>query len=159
MPQFILKSAAFENGGFIPRLHTCDGKDMSPPLFWTGIPQKTASLALIVEDPDAPRKTWVHWVLFDLPPETAGLPEGVRARPVLEGGGVHGVNDFGNVGYGGPCPPSGTHSYVFTLYALDSKLGLPPRATREEVGAGMQGHILSQSRLVGRYSRSRQTAG
>ena len=132
---------------------------MSPQLFWTGVPETTASLALMLEDPDAPRKTWVHWVLTDLPASATGLPEGVPPRPVIEGGGVHGINDFGNLGYGGPCPPSGTHNYVFTLYALDKKLGLPPRSTREEVGSAMQGHILSQTRLIGRYSRNRTTNG
>jgi Raf kinase inhibitor-like YbhB/YbcL family protein len=157
MPQFILKSAAFENGSLIPRLHACDGKDVSPALFWSGVPDKTSSLALIVEDPDAPRKAWVHWVLFDLPATLTDLPEGVPAIPVLERGGVHGVNDFGNLGYGGPCPPSGTHSYVFTLYALYQKLDLKPRSTRGDVVGAMQGHILAQARLIGRYSRSRAT--
>jgi Raf kinase inhibitor-like YbhB/YbcL family protein len=157
MPQFILKSAAFENGSFIPRLHTCDGKDVSPALFWSGVPDKTSSLALIVEDPDAPRKAWVHWILFDLPATTTDLPEGVPAIPVLKGGGVHGVNDFGNLGYGGPCPPSGTHNYVFTLYALYQKLGLKPSSALGDVVGAMQGHILAQARLIGRYSRSRAT--
>jgi Raf kinase inhibitor-like YbhB/YbcL family protein len=157
MPQFILKSAVFENGSFIPRLHTCDGKDVSPALFWSGVPDKASSLALIVEDPDAPRKAWVHWVLFDLPATTTDLPEGVPAIPVLKGGGAHGVNDFGNLGYGGPCPPSGTHNYVFTLYALYQKLGLKPSSPRGDVVGAMQGHILAQARLIGRYSRSRAT--
>jgi Raf kinase inhibitor-like YbhB/YbcL family protein len=157
MPQFMLKSSAFESGSFIPRLHTCDGKDLSPELFWSGVPAKTGSLALIVDDPDAPRKAWVHWVLFDLPATTTGLPEGIRSDKSLEGGGVQGINDFGNLGYGGPCPPSGTHSYVFTLYALFQKLGLPSGSTRSDVATAMEGHILAQARLVGRYSRSRST--
>lgn len=157
MSQFILKSTAFENGGFIPRLHTCDGKDLSPALFWSGVPSKTASLALVVDDPDAPRHPWVHWVLFDLPATATGLPEGVPPNPMVEGGGIHGTNDFGNLGWGGPCPPSGTHSYVFTLYALFQKVGLTSRATRAEVAVAMQGHILAQARLIGRYSRSRPT--
>jgi Raf kinase inhibitor-like YbhB/YbcL family protein len=157
MPQFILKSAAFENGAFIPRLHTCDGRDVSPALFWSGVPEKAASLALLVEDPDAPRKAWVHWVLYDLPVTTVELSEGVPASPVVPGGGSQGVNDFGNLGYGGPCPPSGTHSYVFTLYALFQKLGLKGRPTRNDVFAAMQGHILGQARLIGRYGRGRPT--
>jgi Raf kinase inhibitor-like YbhB/YbcL family protein len=157
MAQFILKSTAFENGAFIPRIHTCDGKDRSPALFWSGIPPKTASLCLIVDDPDAPKKAWVHWVLFDIPADVASLPEGVEPNPALEFGGVHGVNDFGNLGYGGPCPPSGTHNYVFTLYALDQKLTIPPRSTRASVMGAMQGRILSQARLIGRYNRSRAT--
>jgi Raf kinase inhibitor-like YbhB/YbcL family protein len=158
MSELVLKSATFENGGSIPRLHTCDGRNVSPQLSWTGVPEKTASLAVIVEDPDAPRKTWVHWVLFDLPPTATGLPEGVPPLATLEGSGVHGTNDFGSLGYGGPCPPSGTHNYVFTLYALDQRLNLPARSTRDEVVAAMQGHILSQGRLTGRYSRGGPTA-
>src|SRR5215831_9061191 len=157
MAQFILKSTAFENGAFVPRIHTCDGKDRSPALFWSGTPPKTAALALIVDDPDAPKKNCVHWVLFDLPHDVTGLPEGVEPNPALETGGVQGVNDFGNLGYGGPCPPSGTHSYVFTLYALDQKLNLPSRSTRDALIAAMQGHILAQARLIGRYSRGRST--
>lgn len=153
MSRFILKSAAFEDGGMIPRQHTCDGKDISPALFWSGTPDKTASLALMMDDPDAPRKTWVHWVVFDLPSTMTSLPEGVPPRATLEPAGTQGINDFGNIGYGGPCPPSGTHNYVFTLYALDCKLGLKFRSTKDEVVSAMQGHILSQARLIGRYSR------
>jgi len=108
----------------------------------------------LVEDPDAPGKTWVHWVLYDLSPTATSLPEGVPPRPTVEGGSVQGVNDFGNLGYGGPCPPSGTHRYVFTLSALDRKLGLPARSTRDEVVAAMDGHTLAQALLVGRYTRS-----
>jgi len=151
--RFVLTSGAFEEGAPIPRLHSCDGKDLSPALSWSHPPEKTSSFVLLVEDPDAPRKTWVHWVLFDLPSAATSLPEGVPPRPTVEGGGVQGVNDFGNLGYGGPCPPSGTHRYVFTLSALDGKLGLPARSTREEVVAAMDGHMLAQARLVGRYTR------
>lgn len=150
---FLLKSTAFQDGGLIPRPHTCDGRDISPALSWTGVSEKAASLALIMDDPDAPGKTWVHWVLFDLPAGTSYLPEAVPPLATLKGGGTHGINDFGNLGYGGPCPPSGTHNYVFTLYALDGKLGLQPRATKEQVVAAMRGHVLSQARLIGRYSR------
>jgi Raf kinase inhibitor-like YbhB/YbcL family protein len=155
MTELALTSGAFEDGGSIPRLYSCDGRDLSPPLAWTHPPEKTASFILLVEDPDAPRKTWVHWVLYDLPPTARSLPEGVPPRQTVEGGGVHGVNDFGNLGYGGPCPPSGTHRYVFTLSALDGKLGLPARSTRDEVVAAMDGHTLGQARLVGRYTRNR----
>ncbi len=151
--QFLLKSATFESGGWIPRQHTCDGKDVSPPLFWTGVPEKAVSLALIVDDPDAPRKRFVHWVLYDLPASAAGLPERVPPGAALEQGGFQGANDFGNVGYGGPCPPSGTHSYIFTLYALDTKLRLKSRATKEDVLRAAEGHILGEARLVGRYAR------
>jgi Raf kinase inhibitor-like YbhB/YbcL family protein len=150
---FLLKSTAFQDGGLIPRPHTCDGRDISPALSWTGVPEKAASLTLIMDDPDAPRKIWVHWVLFDLPASTTYLPEAVPPRSTLDGGGAHGINDFGNLGYGGPCPPPGTHNYVFTLYALDGMLGLRPRATKEQVVGAMKGHVLSQARLIGRYSR------
>ncbi len=120
-----------------------------------GPPEKTASFALLVEDPDAPSKTWVHWVLYDLPPTATSLPEGVSPKPTLEGGGVQGRNDFGKLGYGGPCPPSGTHRYIFELSALDGRLGLPSGSTRDQVVAAMEGHVLAKARLTGRYSRSR----
>ena len=113
MPQFLLKSTAFENGGRIPRPFSCDGKDVSPALFWTGVPEGTASLTLIVNDPDAPRGDWVHWVLFDMPAARRDLPEQVPPGDGIEGGGTHGLNDFGKLGWGGPCPPSGTHRYDF----------------------------------------------
>lgn len=152
-----LKSAAFENGGPIPRLHTCDGRNLSPPLFWSGIPDATKSLSLMVDDPDAPRRVFLHWLVFDLPPATVSLPEGVKPRVEMEGGGFQGRNDFGDVGYGGPCPPTGTHSYVFALYALSEKLGLSERATREDFLQAVSGKTLAQARLVGRYSRARGT--
>jgi len=153
---FSLTSAAFGEGARIPREHTCDGEDVSPALSWTDVPERTASLALIVDDPDAPRGNWVHWVLFDLPPGLRGLPQGVPPRATLEGGGVHGVNDFRNLGYGGPCPPGGTHRYVFVLYALDAMLKLPPRSTRAEVANALLGHVLGEARLTGKYSRERR---
>jgi len=149
-----LKSAAFENGGTIPRLYTCEGKNLSPPLFWSGAPQGTQTFALLVDDPDAPGKSFLHWLVFDLPAAAAALPEGVPPHPVIEGGGAQGRNDFGDLGYGGPCPPSGTHSYVFTLYAVAGKLDLAPRATREEFSKSLQGRTLGQARLVGRYARA-----
>jgi Raf kinase inhibitor-like YbhB/YbcL family protein len=150
---FTLKSAAFENLGTIPKQFTCDGRDVSPPLSWSEAPEKTASFALAVDDPDAPRKTWVHWVVCDLPASATGLPEAVPAREVLENGGRQGVNDFKKVGWGGPCPPSGTHNYVFTLYALDRALSLPGRFTREDLTRALRGHVLAEARLTGRYSR------
>jgi len=152
---FSLRSTSFEEGGRIPRRNTCDGEDISPDLSWTDVPEKTASVALIVDDPDAPRGNWVHWVLFDLPPTVLGLPEKVPSKSVLETGGVHGTNDFGRLGYGGPCPPSGTHRYFFTLSALDVELRLPPSSTREQVEKAMQGHVLAEARLTGRYSREK----
>ena len=158
MPQFLLKSTVFENGGRIPRQYTCDGKDVSPGLFWTGVPDRTASLALIVNDPDAPRGDWVHWVLFDMPASRRDLPEKVPPTDTIEGGGIHGLNDFGKLGWGGPCPPSGMHQYIFTLYALDALLGLRARAMRDDVARAMQGHLLGQTRLTGKYARGRETS-
>lgn len=141
-------SSAFKEGENIPRKHTCDGEDLSPALSWSGIPQGTASLALIADDPDAPVGTWVHWVVADLSPELTGLPEGATRL------GVDGVNGFRKTGYGGPCPPKGsTHRYYFKVYALDKTLGLKSRMTKSDVEKAMQGHILSQGQLMGRYSR------
>ena len=157
MPQFLLKSTAFENGGRIPRQYTCDGKDLSPALFWTGVPGRTASLALIVNDPDAPRGDWVHWVLYDMPATRRDLPEQVPPKDTIEGGGTHGLNDFGRLGWGGPCPPSGMHQYVFSLFALDKVLGLGPRATRDEVVQALSGHTVALARLTGKYARGRET--
>jgi Raf kinase inhibitor-like YbhB/YbcL family protein len=154
---FLLKSTAFESGGRIPRQYSCDGKDISPPLVWTGVPDKTASLVLVVNDPDAPRGDWVHWVLYDMPGSRRDLPEHVPAVERIDGGGVQGLNDFGKLGWGGPCPPSGMHEYVFTLYALFAPLELEPRATRDEVIRKCHGRVLGQARLTGKYARGRET--
>jgi Raf kinase inhibitor-like YbhB/YbcL family protein len=148
-----VESSAFSEGGTIPRQYTCDGKDISPPLSWKGVPEKTKSLALICDDPDAPSKTWVHWVLFNLPPQTKALPEGVPARESVSGGRTQGVNDFGKIGYGGPCPPSGTHRYFFKLYALDTELKLSSSATKADLERAMKGHIVAEGALMGKYSR------
>jgi Raf kinase inhibitor-like YbhB/YbcL family protein len=152
-----LKSAAFSNGGPIPRLHTCDGRNLSPPLFWSGVPDGTKSLCLMVDDPDAPRRIFLHWLVTDLPPSLLQLSEGIKPRVEMEGGGFQGRNDFGDIGYGGPCPPAGTHNYAFTLYALSEPLGLSERATRDDFLKAIGGKTLGQARLVGRYSRSRGT--
>jgi hypothetical protein len=148
-----VQSPAFAEGGRIPRSYTCDGKDVSPPLSWSGVPEGAKSLALICDDPDAPGKTWVHWVLFNLPPGTRGLPEGVPARAGVAGGGVQGTNDFRKLGYGGPCPPGGTHRYAFKLYALDLLLELAAGATKVELEEAIEGHVLGQTMLTGKYSR------
>ena len=149
-----LWSPAFEQGGQIPRRHTCDGEDLSPPLRWDGVPEGAASLALVVDDPDAPRGTWVHWVLYDLEPTLDGLAEGVPGDEVLPGGARQGRNDFRRVGYGGPCPPpDGAHRYVFTLHALARRLGLAAGATKGALLAAMEGGVLGSGRLIGTYRR------
>jgi Raf kinase inhibitor-like YbhB/YbcL family protein len=150
-----LTSTAFSHGNLIPALYTCDGLDVSPPLSWAGVPLGTKSLALLVYDPDAPdpaapKRTWVHWVLYNLPAEATGLQQGVVNLPAGTG---EGVNDWHHTGYGGPCPPIGRHRYFFKLYALDTllpDLGSPTRAGLEKV---MQGHILGDAELIGTYQR------
>jgi len=148
-----LTSTAFNAGEAIPAIYTCDGDDISPPLQWQNVPEGTGSLALIMDDPDAPRGTWVHWVLYNIPPSTGGLPENVAPADSLPGGGSQGRSSWNRVGYGGPCPPSGTHRYFFKLYALDAELDLAPGATKEQLLAAMEGHVLAQGELVGTYAR------
>ncbi|MBI2488022.1 MAG: YbhB/YbcL family Raf kinase inhibitor-like protein [Deltaproteobacteria bacterium] len=148
-----IKSTVFEEGGMIPRQYTCDGKNVSPPLKWSFVPEGTKSLALIVDDPDAPVGVWVHWVLFDLPPDTKELNENIPAQETLTDGAKQGKNDFGKIGYGGPCPPDDTHRYFFNLYALDVEINLQPGITKGELLKAMEGHILAQGELMGRYKR------
>jgi len=148
-----LSSTSFQSGGKIPSQHTCDGADASPQLSWPAPPASTKSLALIMSDPDAPGGTFVHWVLYDIPASTRELPAGVAKHGQLYDNSRQGKNDFGKTGYGGPCPPSGTHHYVFTLYALDTTLGLQPGATRSQIESAIKGHILARGELVGLYSR------
>ena len=148
-----LTSSAFGAGEMIPRRYSCDGDDLSPPLAWTGVPAGAKALALICDDPDAPVGTWVHWVLFNLPPSLTQLPEGLPAAQTLENGAIHGTNSWKRVGYGGPCPPSGTHRYFFKLYALDAPLTLGSNATARDVQAAMKGHVLAEAQLMGRYRR------
>jgi Raf kinase inhibitor-like YbhB/YbcL family protein len=153
-----LQSPAFPEGGAIPKLCTCDGKDVSPPLRWSGIPEAARSLALVVEDPDAPRGTWTHWVLFDIPADVGELSEGMPTEERVALGkdsrtALQGRNDFGRTGYGGPCPPGGTHRYVFRLFALDTESVLGPGATREQLLRAIRGHVLAEGRLTGVYSR------
>lgn len=151
---FELRSPAFSSGGEIPVKHTCDGPDLSPFLGWTDPPAKTKSFALIADDPDAPVETWVHWVLYGIPATVRELAEGVPARDTVPGVWAQGVNDFTKVGYGGPCPPRGpAHRYFFKLYALDSELPLPPGKTKAELLKAMEGHVLGQAELMGRYKR------
>jgi len=149
-----LSSSAFVPGGDIPAAHTCDGADASPPLEWGEPPQGTHRFALICDDPDAPMGTWVHWVLFNLPGETRSLSEKFPADGELPTGARQGKNDFGRPGYGGPCPPKGpAHRYFFRLYALDAPMTLRAGATKTELEAAMQGHILGRGELMGRYGR------
>lgn len=151
-----LKTSAFDAGGMIPRAYTCDGGNQSPAISWSGVPDGATSLALLCEDPDAPSGTWTHWVLFNLPASLRELPDGVPAAGRLEGGGLQGKNDFGRIGYGGPCPPRGTtHRYFFRLFALDTMLDLEPGVSRQQVRTQMEGHILAQAEWMGRYSRQK----
>lgn len=155
----VLSSSAFEAGGEIPILHTCEGRDLSPPLEWSGVPAAAQSLALIVDDPDAPdpkapRTIWVHWVLYDIPTSASRLPEGV-AKAQLPPGAREGVNDFKRTGYGGPCPPLGRHRYFHKLYALEvvlPDLGTPTKAQLEKA---MAGHVLEQAELMGTYQKKK----
>ncbi len=149
-----LRTSAFKSGADVPKKYTCEGADVSPALTWNDPPEGTQSLALIADDPDAPAGTWVHWVAFDLPGSTRQLAEGVPKVEDLAGGGRQGVNDFGSVGYGGPCPPPGkAHRYFFKLYALDTKLKLKTGATKQAVERAMEGHVLAEAQLIGRYKR------
>jgi hypothetical protein len=148
-----LTSTSFQ-GSQIPAKFTCSGAGISPYLAWSAPPAGTASFALIVTDPDAPGRTFVHWVLYDLPSGMRSLPEGLPALGQHADGSRQGRNDFGEIGYGGPCPPGNSaHHYHFTLYALDAKLNLPVGATRAQVETAMQGHILARGELVGLYQR------
>jgi Raf kinase inhibitor-like YbhB/YbcL family protein len=145
-------STAFKEGETIPKQYTGDGADKSPPLRWSDPPDGTKSFALICEDPDAPRGTFVHWVLFNVPAKTRELPEGVPARETLDDGSRQGKNGFGNIGYGGPAPPRGKpHRYYFKLSALDTTLDLPAGATAEQARSAMSGHVLAERQLMGRY--------
>lgn len=150
-----LETSAFSPGQPIPQKYSCEGADVSPPLTWSAPPPGTKSFALIVDDPDAPAGTWLHWLIYNLPPDARGLSEGVSKTPQAAGG-VQGENDFRKSGYGGPCPPPGkAHRYFFKLYALNASLQLPPGAGKSEVENAMRGHILSEAELMGTYRRSR----
>lgn len=150
---FQLASPAFPAGSAIPARFSCDGEDISPELQWSDPPAGTQSFALIMDDPDAPGGVWVHWVLFRIPAAARGLPEALPGDEQLPDGARHGLNDFGGPGYGGPCPPSGTHHYYFKLYALDQSLDLAPQATAADLASAMEGHILAQVELMGTYGR------
>ncbi len=151
----IIMSSAFQEGGMIPAKYTCDGQDVSPPLSWNGLPDNAKSLVLISDDPDAPMGTWVHWVVYNISPNMTGFEEGISKDTLAQKGTVQGTTDFRRREYGGPCPPSGTHRYFFKLYALDTPLELGPGATKKQVEVAMQGHVLVQAQLMGRYARRR----
>ena len=149
-----LTSTAFAHNSPIPVKYTCDGEDVSPPLNWTGAPEGTKTIALICDDPDAPMKTWVHWVLYCIPPDTTSLEEGIPGKETLPNGSRHGINDFRRHGYGGPCPPRGKpHRYFFKLYALDTELELKPGARKKDLLKAMEGHIIGKGELIGTYQR------
>jgi Raf kinase inhibitor-like YbhB/YbcL family protein len=154
-----IQSKSFRHDEMIPADYTCDGRNISPPLAWSGIPPEAKSLALIVDDPDAPdpaapKMTWVHWVLYNIPVSAQGLAENIAAAS-LPAGTREGLNDWGRQGYGGPCPPIGRHRYYFKLYALDTVLGDLQSPTKEQVEQALKGHILAKAQLVGLYQRSR----
>jgi len=144
-----ITSSAFENKGSVPARYTCDGGGVNPPLDIKSVPTAAQSLALIVDDPDAPRGDWVHWLLWNLDPTTTILAE--NSVPVAA---VQGTTDFGTIGWGAPCPPSGSHRYFFKVYALDTRLDLPATARKIDLERAMQGHILEEAQLMGRYQRS-----
>ena len=151
---FELKSSAFKNGESIPARYTGTGENISPPLEWSGSPEGTRSFALISDDPDAPMGTWVHWIVYDIPPDKNNLPEGVSKEKVLHDGSKQGRTSFLKIGYGGPYPPRGpAHRYFFKLYALDTKLDLKPGATKKILLKAMEGHIIEKVELMGRFQR------
>ena len=154
MPAILkVTSPAFADSGMIPAVHTCDGEDRSPALAWSGAPRGTASFALICDDPDAPAGTWVHWVLFNIPADSTGLPEGLSEDGSRKLGARVGKNSWKRLGYGGPCPPGGTHRYYFKLYALDARLALAEGADKKALEKAMTGHLLGEGQLMGRYQR------
>lgn len=149
-----VSSSAFDDGAAIPGKYTGDGADVSPALSWTEPPEGTKGFVLICDDPDAPMRTWVHWVLYDLPPETRELPEAVPAENTTREGAKQGINDFRKIGYGGPAPPPGKpHRYFFKLYAVDQMTGLEPGATKRKVLRAIKGHVLAETQVIGTYSR------
>ena len=145
-----ITSSAFQDGANIPSKFTCDGADTSPPLQIADIPSQAKSLALIVDDPDAPGGLFTHWTVWNIPPQTSAVGEGGAPK------GVQGINDFGKSGYGGPCPPSGTHRYYFKIFALDRELNLPSGTKRNQLDAAMKGHVVAQGELMGRYAKQKR---
>ncbi len=153
--EFKLTSNSFTSNGLIPVKYTCDGENISPELHWQNAPANTKSFVLISDDPDAPMGTWVHWVLFNIPATISKIEENIPPAKNVLGGATQGINDFGKYGYGGPCPPSGTHRYFFKLYALDTELNFTKDVRKRDIVEAMKGHILLQTELMGRYKRQR----
>ncbi len=148
-----IRSSAFEQMGMIPDKFTCKGINVSPPLHWSGAPDGVKSFALIHDDPDAVSGTWVHWIIFNIPSSVAELHENIPSHKILENGARQGITDFGKIGYGGPCPPSGTHRYFYKLYALDIMLDIPAGSSKENLLKAMTGHILAKGELIGKYKK------
>ncbi len=144
-----IKSKAFKNNGNIPKKYTCDGEDINPPLEFVDVPKDAVSLALVADDPDAPSKTWIHWIVWNINPETKEIAENEKLEKAVEG-----VTDFGKPGYGGPCPPSGSHRYFFRIYALDTKLNLDPSSDINQLQPEIDNHTIAKAELMARYSRS-----
>jgi Raf kinase inhibitor-like YbhB/YbcL family protein len=159
--KFEITSDAFDPGQVIPKKYTCDGQDISPPLQWSGAPNQTQSFALMMEDPDAPSGTFDHWVLFNIPAATTKLPEAMPSSAVLTNGAKQGINGFGRLGYGGPCPPQGddSHRYFFRLYALDVVISALEGTSKNEVKRAMEGHVLAEAALIGTYARRKAAGG
>ena len=149
-----IKSEGFKQKGYIPDRYSCDAQDFSPSLSWSQVPQGTKSLAIVCDDPDAPFKIWVHWVIFNIPSDVSSLEENISKEKLNELSVVEGLNDFGRLGYNGPCPPAGKpHRYFFTLYALDTTLSLEEGVGKKELVEAMQGHILAETKVIGLYQR------
>lgn len=153
--EIVFYSPSFDKSGWIPTNFTCDGSDISPKLVWSHLPAETKSIAIINDDPDAPMGTWVHWLIYNIPSTISQLDEGQPRKEILPNNALQGRNSWGKIGYGGPCPPSGTHRYFFRLYALDQKLSIMPGASKEELLKAMEGHILGQAEFYGKYSRKK----
>jgi len=153
MAKIEVTSTAFEPGAPIPKRYSRYGADVTPPLAWSGVPEGTKEIVLICDDPDAPVGTWVHWVFYGMPPGCTGLGEGFPRDKVLEDGSMQGKNSWGEIGYGGPQPPSGTHRYFFRVYAADAPTGLKPGATKGEVLKALEGHVIGKGELMGTYAK------